>query len=82
MEPEQKAKELIEKSLTALCSTEQERKLKFWGNRAKQCAVICVEEIIKEQSSWVRVLKKNDIINDDAPESDLKYWQSVLTHLK
>ena len=80
-EAKQKADEIVEKFFAIKlynkhAATQEEIK------HATQCAIICVEEIIKEQESWIRVLKKNNIIEESADGSELNLWQSILSYLK
>ena len=50
--------------------------------RAKECAIICVEQIIDLPVCWYskELADKND---EDCPHSATEeYWQEVLSHLK
>ena len=66
MTPKEKAIELINKfSNVAYIS----------DNGAKVCVFLCVDEIIKNNKSFLRT--NNELHNDDGLNLDLKYWQEV-----
>lgn len=78
MTPEEKSEELIEKFRNKIMEglvfpdDMDERREQAWRNRAIQCAVICVEEIVKAVTpEWM-----------ERADETLSYWQSVLSHLK
>lgn len=80
MTPEAKAKELIDKfkehayyDYHDLTPMRQRRESKL--ENAKECAQICVEEVLNEQ---VRV----DYLTPEAYNLQKEYWHEVLTHLK
>jgi hypothetical protein len=84
MTPEEYAIELIEKfSGIEDCDKHYnpESDGRICDHLAKACAIICVDEILKEQDSWVRALKRNSIVKQDADDSMLKSWQRVKDYL-
>lgn len=77
MTPQEKAKELIEKMIENSCTPHpDDYSGDLWEvhtEKAKQCALICVEEMIKEHT-WKLPMNWN--IKREA------YWQSVKEALK
>ena len=75
MEAKLKAEELFNKYCYAIRTEETDSA--YWTNiiYAKKCALIAVDEIIKNNKSFLRT--DNDLHNDDALDIDLKYWQEV-----
>lgn len=78
--PKQKAKELVEKFVYLKDREENECKHPLFSLlkiKAKQCALICVDEILK------RLRQDNKMIVFGYPEDktvlgfDIKYWQEV-----
>jgi len=80
MTPEEKAKELINKFI-AHASWGRDSDDEEWANSsAKQCAIICVEQIMP--CTWkLSTYKKNGYISV-AEETTTEYWQEVLSCLQ
>jgi len=48
---------------------------------AKQCALICVDEIIENNKSFLRT-PDSSLHNDNALDIDLSYWHSVKNEIE
>ena len=66
MNPNKKAEELLDKFRKAIGYSSE----KFMINEAKQCALICVDEIIRELTE----ISTYKDVNDNMP---IEYWQQV-----
>lgn len=61
MTPKEKAKELFDK-MDMIIYTDQDN----WRDQCKQCALIAVDELIKEQTMW-----------QNGEPNPVLYWQQV-----
>ena len=68
--PEEKAKELVDKFRNEFKWVEKDFPVDLYRD-AKQCALICVDEIIE---SWA---KYNGEIDKSFYPEEIKYWQQV-----
>lgn len=76
MTPKKKAQELVNKFSTycdVYIDSEDEFDRIEQHERAEQCALIAVNEIIKESSDCVTTLREGRL-----PLTDKEYWQKVL----
>jgi len=64
-EAKRKANELVDFYLKTISDVHP---LVNYGEAAKQCALICVDESIKIQNSWLRYFNNKDYIVTDAIE--------------
>tara|TARA_R110000803_G_scaffold163609_1_gene227289 strand:+ start:303 stop:533 length:231 start_codon:yes stop_codon:yes gene_type:complete len=69
MTPKEKARELVERFMDIKPTTSDKLKEQLIYDEAKQCALICVDEMIK-----FIIEKQNESMYF---EMDLKYWQEV-----
>ena len=81
MNPEQKAKELVEKFRESIYTDYYENPdknsytYKKYLGKSKQCTFICVDEIIKTCN---KIVQSNDV----APYYNEKYWQEVMNEIE
>jgi hypothetical protein len=75
MTPEEKAKELVNKYLRTYPIYDNPTVvISYTNNESKQCALIAVDEIIKNNLEYLRGI---ELHNDVALNIDLSYWQEV-----
>ncbi len=73
MEAKEKSKELVEKFLL----TENQYKEYADMQQAKQCALIAVDEIIKNCQETTKLYEFYDIIHSNISMQPLDYWNEV-----
>ncbi len=79
MTPEEKAKELIDKYwMIEDCDDHQYQEGYVCSHQAKQCAIICVEQIIEAAKNIDNNLDEWEGVRMH-PEI---YWEEVLSHIK
>lgn len=77
IEPQKKAKELLDKYLTIfkIFGLKTPYNSKKW-NKAKQCAIMCVNEMLEETKTiWRPNMNKKEVVYN-------QYWMDVLEELK
>lgn len=74
--PKEKAQELFEKYNNYL---QQEMNCIVYVRNAKQCAMICVDEVIKSLEEYD---ERNDTHELQNMESDFRYWEKVKQELE
>ena len=73
MNPKEKARELVDRFLNTIIDNPTESNIKRYWNETKQCALICVDEIIEVY--WGESYSGNN-------PKGLEFWQQVKTEIK
>ena len=76
MTPKEKCDELVEKFLNYSKSEKPPKPNGFWS--AKQCAIICCDEIIEDSELTKINIDDNDVV---IINSAIKFWQQVKQEL-
>lgn len=79
MKAEEKARELIDMFLPLVSN-------QFTGkpseDKAKQCAVIAVDQIIKQDEEWIKIINQELNPNTTPNTSMFQYWQKVKEYIQ
>ena len=79
--PESKAKELIDKFTTPTKSWRDEGGWITDTESAKECAIICVKEILASRPMEPNTIGRSDNYVGDATDEAADYWNKVLETL-